>query len=58
MHWGELVASLLGNFWLPPTRRSPNDTTSRLSDWAGWGLFAINLLVALFVGAALLFGTH
>lgn len=57
MHWGELVASLLANCWLPPTRRPPNDT-SRLSDWADWGLFAVSLLVALFVGAALLFGTR
>jgi hypothetical protein len=61
MHWGELIAYLLNHFWPPPTSRSPDDTSSRLSDWADWGLFAINLLLALFVGFVLLvrlFGTY
>ena len=39
---------------LPPGRRSPNDTSSRLSDWAGWGLFAVSLFLSLLCGFALL----
>ena len=54
MHWGELIASLLNHFWPPPPSRAPSDTSSRLSDWAGWGLFAINLVLVLFVGFVLL----
>jgi hypothetical protein len=54
MHWGEFIASLLNNVWLPPSRRTADDTSSRLSDWAGWGLFVINLVVVLFVGFAFL----
>jgi hypothetical protein len=50
MHWGELIASLLGYIWPPPTRRSPGDTSSRLSDWADWGLFTFSVLVVLFIG--------
>jgi hypothetical protein len=61
MHWGELIASFLNHFWpLPEKSRSPGDASSRLSDWAGWGLFAINLILALFVGFVFLmrlFGT-
>ena len=54
MHWGELITSLFYHFWPPPPRRTPDDTSSRLSDWAGRGLFVINLVVALFVGCAFL----
>jgi hypothetical protein len=54
MHWGELIASLLYHFWPPPSRRTADDTSSRLSDWAGRGLFVINLVVVLFIGLALL----
>ena len=54
MHWGELIASLFCHFWPPPSRRTPDDTSSRLSNWADWGLFVINLVVVLFVGCAFL----
>jgi hypothetical protein len=56
MHMGEFIEFLFNNFWPPPTRRTADDTSSRLSDWAGWGLFAINLVIVLFVGCAFLIG--
>jgi hypothetical protein len=53
MHW-DVIAFLANNFWPPPARRTANNASSRLADWAGWRLFAINLVVLLFVGFALL----
>ena len=39
---------------LPPGRRSANDKSSRLSDWAGWGLSAVSLFLFLLCGLPLL----
>jgi hypothetical protein len=47
------LLDLLSGF-LPPGRRRPNDKTSRLSDWAHRGLFAVNLVIALLCGFAFL----
>jgi hypothetical protein len=47
-----LLQLLLGCF--PPPRRLANDKASRLSDWAGWGLFAVSLFLLLLCGFALL----
>jgi hypothetical protein len=47
-----LLDLLIGCF--PPLRRAPNDKTSRLSDWAGWGLSAVSLFLLLLCGFALL----
>src|ERR1041385_5469960 len=54
MHRGDFIASLLGYFWPSPTRRTADDTSSRLSDRVGWGLFAISLVAVLLVGFAFL----
>jgi|EndMetStandDraft_5_1072996.scaffolds.fasta_scaffold630666_1 hypothetical protein len=55
MHLGEFIASLFYHFWPPPFRGTANDTSSRLSAWASWGLFVINFVVVLFLGYAFLF---
>jgi hypothetical protein len=47
-----LIDLLIG--CVPPGRRSPNDKSSRLSDWAGWGLFAVSLFLSVLCGFALL----
>jgi uncharacterized membrane protein YjfL (UPF0719 family) len=47
-----LVELLFG--LVPPGRRSPTDKTTRLANWAGWGLFAVSLSLLLFCGFAVL----
>jgi hypothetical protein len=54
MHLDDFLGLLFGCFWPPPARRSPNAMTPRLENWAGWGLFVFNLLVAFLAGFAFL----
>jgi hypothetical protein len=54
MHWYNLLSLLLNCLWPPPVSRSPDGKTSKLANWADWGLFTLTLLITLVCGSALL----